>query len=172
MLLDPAALGPGPDVTCARHDVPWRARWGSCGPPSGGAVCRDPGWVIDIATTRSHLANTPVRGRFDKGWPTHYPSLLGPRAGLRDLASRMARWRVGLRWWLVALSPAGFLLLALAGPPLPWTRGPSDRGQRIDHAAPFDPRPIGGLLATCHLALASGEASSWLSYSNANRRHP
>jgi len=63
---------------------------------------------------------------------THYPSLLGPaiaavtvtamttgRTGRRDLAARMARWRVALRWWLVAVSPAGFLLLALAGRGVP-----------------------------------------------------
>ncbi len=160
MVLDPAALGPGPDVTCGWHEVPWRGPWGSCGPPSGGAVWRYPGWVIDMATTRSHLTTSPVRGRFHarplvvffavafaiswawaiplalgdqvvlrgQGWPTHYPALLGPaiaavtvtamtagRTGLGDLAARMGRWRVGLRWWLVAVSPAGFLLLALAG---------------------------------------------------------
>jgi CAAX protease family protein len=61
------------------------------------------------------------------GWPTHLPALLGPaiaavvvtawtmgRPGVRDLLARLARWRVPLRWWLVAVSPVAFLGLALA----------------------------------------------------------
>jgi membrane protease YdiL (CAAX protease family) len=52
------------------------------------------------------------------GHASHFPGLLGPmlaaivvtgltrgRAGLRDLASRMFRWRVGLRWYLAAALP-------------------------------------------------------------------
>jgi membrane protease YdiL (CAAX protease family) len=59
------------------------------------------------------------------GWPTSVPGLLGPavaavivtalvdgRAGLRDLGSRMARWRIGWTWWLVV---AGTLSLGLLG---------------------------------------------------------
>lgn len=70
------------------------------------------------------------------GWPTHLPGLLGPaiaalvvtalamgRSGVRDLARRMFRWRVGW-WWLVAISPLvmlGIALLAEAagGKPMP-----------------------------------------------------
>lgn len=76
-------------------------------------------WAMPLA-----VADQVVR-RGD-AWPTHYPSLLGPaiaafavtawaagRAGLRDLLSRMLRWRVGLRWWLVAFSPIAFLALTL-----------------------------------------------------------
>jgi hypothetical protein len=61
------------------------------------------------------------------GWPTHFPALLGPalaalavtalvwgRTGVRDLLARMARWRMPLRWWAAALSPAAFLGVALA----------------------------------------------------------
>jgi uncharacterized protein len=61
------------------------------------------------------------------GWPTHFPALLGPalaalvvtalvwgRTGLRDLLARIARWRMPLRWWAAALSPAAFLGVALA----------------------------------------------------------
>ena len=64
-----------------------------------------------------------VRGA---GWPTHIPALLGPavaafvttawmsgRSGVRDLLSRMVRWRFPLRWWAVTLSPLAFLGLAL-----------------------------------------------------------
>lgn len=37
----------------------------------------------------------------------------GP-ARLRSLLSGLARWRVGLRWWLVAVSPVAVLLLTLS----------------------------------------------------------
>lgn len=58
------------------------------------------------------------------GWPTHLPGLVGPAvaavvvtaategwAGLGDLGCRMARWRVGVRWWLVVA--ATFALVGL-----------------------------------------------------------
>jgi len=61
-----------------------------------------------------------------EGWPTHFPALVGPavaafmatallngRAGVRDLLSRMGRWRFPLRWWAVTLSPLAFLAAAL-----------------------------------------------------------
>ncbi|MGZ4516807.1 MAG: nitroreductase/quinone reductase family protein [Mycobacteriaceae bacterium] len=76
-------------------------------------------WAIPLAVT----GQVVHRG---EGWPTHYPSLLGPaiaafvvtawsagRLGVRDLIGRMVRWRVGFRWWLVAVSPLGFLALGL-----------------------------------------------------------
>ena len=76
-------------------------------------------WVVPLAA--AHL--TVVRAA---GWPTHYPALFGPavaavlvtawtmrRAGIRDLLGRVVRYRVPLRWWLVAVSPAAFLGLAL-----------------------------------------------------------
>jgi uncharacterized protein len=76
-------------------------------------------WVIPLAVP--HLVV-----RRGEGWPTHYPLLLAPaiaavvvtawtmgRPGVRDLLTRMARWRVPLRWWLAALSSAAFLGLAL-----------------------------------------------------------
>src|SRR5947209_349820 len=72
-------------------------------------------WVIPFAAT----GQTVFEGR---GWPTHFPSLLGPmvaafvvtawttgRVGVRDLCSRMVQWRIGWRWWLIALSPVAFL---------------------------------------------------------------
>lgn len=63
-----------------------------------------------------------------QGIPTHFPGLLGPmlaaiivtaltegRVGLQDLLARMARWRVGWRWWLLAIgSPLLFYAVALA----------------------------------------------------------
>lgn len=58
------------------------------------------------------------------GHRSHFPGLLGPaiaaiaitgltrgRAGLRDLGSRMLRWRVPARWYLAAVAP---LLVAVA----------------------------------------------------------
>lgn len=71
------------------------------------------------------------------GWPTHLPGLLGPAlaaalvtgvldglAGLRDLARRLVRWRIGWGWWLVvaataALAALGALTAVLAGDPVP-----------------------------------------------------
>ena len=87
-------------------------------------------WAITLAAARQVV----YRG---VGWPTHYPSLLGPaiaavvvtawtmgRPGLRDLLARLVRWRVAPRWWLVAVSPFAFLAIGLiamrvAGKPLP-----------------------------------------------------
>jgi membrane protease YdiL (CAAX protease family) len=76
-------------------------------------------WLIPLAVT----GHTVLQGR---GWPTHFPSLLGPmlaafivtaktmgRSGILDLLRRMGRWRIGWRWWLIALSPLAFLGIAL-----------------------------------------------------------
>jgi uncharacterized protein len=76
-------------------------------------------WVVPLAATHQVVQ----RG---EGWPTHYPALLGPavaailvtawtagRAGLADLLRRILKWRVAPVWWLVAVSPVGFMVLAL-----------------------------------------------------------
>src|SRR5659263_427254 len=76
-------------------------------------------WVLPWAATH----RTVFQGR---GWPTHFPSLVGPllaavavtawtRGGLgvRDLLARMVRWRIGWRWWLICLSPLAALSLIL-----------------------------------------------------------
>jgi len=78
-------------------------------------------WLIPLAATGHKV----LQGR---GWPTHFPSLVGPmlaafivtawttgRSGVRDLLRRMGSWRIGWRWWLVALSPLAFLGVAIAG---------------------------------------------------------
>jgi membrane protease YdiL (CAAX protease family) len=58
-------------------------------------------------------------------WPSHIPGVFGPLvaafvmsavvggwAAVKDLLSRMARWRVAPRWYLVALSPLLFFAIA------------------------------------------------------------
>jgi membrane protease YdiL (CAAX protease family) len=76
-------------------------------------------WALPLAAA----GDVVEKGR---GWPTHFPALLGPalaalavtawasgRVGVRDLLSRMARWQIPVRWWAAALSPLAFLALAL-----------------------------------------------------------
>ena len=76
-------------------------------------------WLIPLALGDQ----TVEQGR---GWPTHLPALMGPMlaaiivtavvygaTGLRDLGRRVVRWRVGWRWWLVAVSPLLMLPIAL-----------------------------------------------------------
>ena len=76
-------------------------------------------WLITLALGDQ----TVEQGR---GWPTHLPALMGPMlaaiivtavvygaTGLRDLGRRVVRWRVGWRWWLVAVSPVLMLPIAL-----------------------------------------------------------
>jgi membrane protease YdiL (CAAX protease family) len=125
-------------------------------------------WAIPLAA--AHLV--VHRG---EGWPTHYPSLLGPaiaalvvtawtvgRPGVRDLLARIARWRLPLRWWLAALSPVAFLGLALiamvaAGKPLPSV---ADFGR-------FSGTPAIGLVGVLLLITfvgALGEETGWRGY--------
>jgi membrane protease YdiL (CAAX protease family) len=124
-------------------------------------------WAVPLAV--AHLVV-----RRGGGWPTHYPALLGPaiaavvvtawtmgRPGVRDLLARMARWRVPLRWWLAALSPAAFLGLALiamaaAGRALPSV---ADFGR-------FSGIPAIGLVGVLLLLAvgAVGEETGWRGY--------
>jgi uncharacterized protein len=89
-------------------------------------------WVVPLAAAGA----TVVQGQ---GWPTHVPALLGPllagvicaslagRPSSRSLGGAMVRWRIGWRWWAVAVSPllvllATLALLAVSGVQLPgWT---------------------------------------------------
>lgn len=125
-------------------------------------------WAIPLAA--AHLVV-----RRGEGWPTHYPMLLAPaiaavvvtawtmgRPGVRDLLARIVRWRVPLRWWLAALSPAAFLGLALiamaaAGQTLP---SAADFGQ-------FSGTPAIGLVGVLLLITfvgALGEETGWRGY--------
>lgn len=86
--------------------------------------------VIAYALSWSWLIPWAASGRTvtaGQGWPTHFPSLVGPlvaavvlvwfqsrSAGLRRLIYAMARWRMGWRTWLVALSPIPVVLMAVS----------------------------------------------------------
>jgi membrane protease YdiL (CAAX protease family) len=63
-----------------------------------------------------------------RGWPTHFPTLLGPflaavvvtgwrerRLGLRRLGRRMVAVRFPFRWWAATLSPLIMLVVVAAG---------------------------------------------------------
>ena len=124
-------------------------------------------WAVPLAA--AHLVV-----RRGVGWPTHLPALLGPaiaavvvtawtmgRPGVRDLLARLTRWRVPLRWWLVAVSPVAFLGLALAamaaaGQALP---GVGDYGR-------FSGIPAMGLVGVLLLIFAGalGEETGWRGY--------
>lgn len=126
-------------------------------------------WLWAFPLAAAHLI--VLRG---EGWPTHYPALFGPaiaavvvtawtlgRTGVRDLLARVARWRVPLRWWLAAVSPAVFLGLALiamasAGKTLP---NAADFGQ-------FSGIPAIGLAGVLLLIVfgAVGEETGWRGY--------
>lgn len=106
------------------------------------------------------------------GRPSHFPGLLGPmlaailitgiihgRPGLRDLGSRMARWRVPARWYATATAPAAAGLVALGGL---WAAGadlPS-----LDQLSVMPGLPTLGWLAVLVLALVVngyGEETGW-----------
>ena len=131
-------------------------------------------WVVPLAAAHQVVQ----RG---SGWPTHYPALFGPaiaaiavtawtagRPGVRDLLLRMGRWRVGLGWWLAALSPVLFLGLgliaeALAGKPLP----------REAAFGSFSGIPQLGLVAVVLLIIlgALGEEAGWRGYALPQLQH-
>jgi membrane protease YdiL (CAAX protease family) len=124
-------------------------------------------WVIPLAA--AHLVV-----RRSVGWPTHLPALLGPaiaavvvtawtmgRPGVRDLLARLARWRVPIRWWLVAVSPVAFLGLALAAM--------TAAGQALPDVADFgrfSGIPAVGLAGVLLLIFAGalGEETGWRGY--------
>jgi uncharacterized protein len=125
-------------------------------------------WAIPLAA--AHLVV-----RRGEGWPTHYPMLLAPaiaavvvtawtlgRPGVHDLLARIARWRVPLRWWLAALSPAAFLGLALIAM--------AATGQALPSAADFGQfsgiPAIGlvGVLLLITFVGALGEETGWRGY--------
>jgi membrane protease YdiL (CAAX protease family) len=127
------------------------------------------GWVLSLALT----GNTVLQGR---GWPTHFPSLLGPMLaafavtawtmhgpGIHDLLARMVRWRIGWRWWLAALSPIAYLGVALVAVAASGDALPS----RAEFAR-FSGLPEGwgvlGVALTIIVVNGFGEETGWRGY--------
>jgi membrane protease YdiL (CAAX protease family) len=106
------------------------------------------------------------------GRPSHFPGLLGPmlaaivvtaivrgRPGLRDLGSRMARWRVPLRWYAAALAPLAAGVVALGGLWLVGGNLPS-----LDQLSTMPGLPTLGWVAVLALTLVVngyGEETGW-----------
>jgi membrane protease YdiL (CAAX protease family) len=104
------------------------------------------------------------------GWPTTLPASIGPalaafvvtalvwgREAVRDLLTRMARWRMPWRWWAATLSPLAFLAIALA---VAWSAGKlpswSDFGR-------YSGLPALGVIPIALIAVLStfGEETGW-----------
>jgi membrane protease YdiL (CAAX protease family) len=67
--------------------------------------------------------------RMGVGWPTQLPGLAGPAlaavvvtalvdgsAGLRDLWTRVTRWRIGFKWWAVVGGTLSLVLVGVVAP--------------------------------------------------------
>jgi membrane protease YdiL (CAAX protease family) len=121
-------------------------------------------WLIPMAVTHRAVVS-------GQGWPTHFPALFGPaaaaflviaamtgRAGVAGLLRRIVLWRVGWRWWLVALSPAGFLGLALLASSAAGSEPP-----RVADFGAYSGMPTAGVLGVSLLVLvgALGEEIGW-----------
>ena len=124
-------------------------------------------WAIPLAA--AHLVV-----RRGVGWPTHLPALLGPaiaalvvtawtmgRPGVRDLGARLVRWRVPVRWWLVAVSPVAFLGLALAAVAVAGQALPN-----VGDFGRFSGTPAIGLAGVLLIIFAGavGEETGWRGY--------
>ena len=99
--------------------------------PASPPFMRRVAWFFVLAYALSWAWEIPwaVSGRTvmqGQGWPSQLPALLGPltaavivtagtegRQGIKGFAARLLRWRIGWRWWLVALSPLAFLAAAV-----------------------------------------------------------
>jgi membrane protease YdiL (CAAX protease family) len=133
-------------------------------------------WVIPLAVT----GQTVLQG---DGWPTHFPSLIGPmlaafivtgwtaaRAGIGDLVTRMGRWRIGWRWWLAVASPLAFFIVVLvtmaaAGANVP---ARSDFGRFSGLPSSFG---IVGITIVVTLVNGFGEETGWRGYALPQLQH-
>ena len=122
-------------------------------------------WWIPIA-----LRGDVVRP--GEGWPTHLPGLAAPavaavvitalvdgRTGLRDLAARLTRWRVGRLWWLLVLGTAGLALLGVAVAVVTGESVPS-----LEEFASYSgigSIGLAGVVAVAFLANGVGEEVGW-----------
>lgn len=113
---------------------------------------------------------------------SHFPGLFGPmvaafvitaivggRESVTDLIGRMFRWRVGLRWYLLAGIPFGLFLLGVAvlaatGAPVP----------TLDDLASYSGLPMIGLPAVVVAAFAAnglGEEVGWRGFAQPRLEH-
>jgi CAAX protease family protein len=122
-------------------------------------------WTLRLIVTEAVI-------EYGKGWPTHFPALLGPmlaavlvtfnaqgHPGLRDLAKRMLRWRVSVKWWFWAVgSPLLFLGLGLIV-----VRASTGRWPVLSSLDRFNGLPAIGVVGVwVLLTLASfGEETGW-----------
>ena len=85
------------------------------------------------------------------------------RPGVRRLLATVGRWRVGAAWWLVALSPVGFLTIALIGIAISGGRLPPARD-----FARFSGLSSGlgvvGVLVAITVVNGFGEETGWRGY--------
>jgi membrane protease YdiL (CAAX protease family) len=129
-------------------------------------------WVIPWAAT----GHTVLQGG---GWPTHLPSLIGPMLaafvvttwtqrsrrgpGVRDLVSRMGRWRIGWRWWLEVFSPLLFFFVVLGVMAVSGADVPAR-----DDFARFSGVPAGlgiiGMAVVVTVVNGFGEETGWRGY--------
>lgn len=129
-----------------------------------------------IACAVSWLAVAPLLaaglGLFEPGPPSSWHALgaLGPvtaavlvtgatagRAGLAEFWRRLARWRVGLVWWLLALSPVALCAVALAAL---WIAGAPLAGAGALRTAFSDRTWLSGMFLAA-LAYGLGEEPGW-----------
>jgi membrane protease YdiL (CAAX protease family) len=84
------------------------------------------------------------------------------RAGLRGLLSGLTRWRVRLRWWLVAISPVVLVLLTLAALIITGQRLPDSADVLRQFAGSSGAAAFLFVLATA--AASVGEEVGWRGY--------
>jgi CAAX protease family protein len=118
------------------------------------------------------------------GHASHFPGLLGPaiaaiaitgltrgRAGLRDLGSRMLRWRVPARWYLAAAAP---LLVAVAAAAILQLAGAGFPGWAAFGEMPGLPDlGVAAVVAGTLLVNSFGEETGWRGFAlpSFRRRH-
>ncbi|HMA43833.1 MAG TPA: CPBP family glutamic-type intramembrane protease [Gemmatimonadales bacterium] len=83
--------------------------------------------------------------------------VIGGRAGLAEFWGRLVRWRAGVVWWLLALSPVALCALALGA--LRIAGAPLAGAGALRHAF-ADPAWIGGMFLAS-LAYGLGEEPGW-----------
>jgi CAAX protease family protein len=131
--------------------------------------------VLAYALGWSWYLPLAVRGnivRMGVGWPTQLPGLAGPalaavvvtavvdgRAGLRDLWSRVTRWRIGWRWWALVIGTLCLVLVSVVGPLLTGGKVPPlaafTRYSGIGAITPF------GVVAVAFVVNGLGEETGW-----------